>query len=109
MGEHLRPAAASAAEPSAFTVVRDDDDAIVAEGSRLALAANNRGPLAFKPNGDLADHILDAYEQFGFYVFEGAVGDEELADLRQDIAELLERAPTQTGGELDKHGRPAEE
>ena len=35
------------------------------------------------------------------------IGTEELADIERDVLEILDRAPTEQGGKLDKHGRPA--
>lgn len=77
------------------------------DGTARALAMDNRGPLAFDGSGRLAKSILDAYSRYGFYIFEGVLGDEELADLESDLFDLLERAPVTKNAMLDKHGRPA--
>jgi Phytanoyl-CoA dioxygenase (PhyH) len=77
------------------------------EGTRRALALGNRGPIRFAASGDLTSEIRDAYARCGFYVFEGVLGEEELADLERDVNELLERAPVTKGAPLDRHGRPA--
>ena len=58
-------------------------------------------------DGSLSDDIVEAYWRGGFYVFEGVIRAQELADLDRDANELLERAPLEPGGKLDKHGRPA--
>lgn len=87
-----------------------DEDAMVAyraDGERRALALDNRGPIRFDEQGRLDPAILDAYGRHGFYVFEGVLGAEELADIERDVAELLDRAPVTKGAEIDRHGRPA--
>jgi hypothetical protein len=78
-----------------------------AEGEARARALGNRGPLRLDADGRLDPAILDAYGRHGFYVFEGVLGPDELADLERDVAEILERAPTAPGEALDRHGRPA--
>jgi hypothetical protein len=77
------------------------------EGEARAKALNNRGPIRYNPDGRLHDDIAEAYWRCGFYVFENVIGVEELADIERDILEILDCAPTEQGGELDKHGRPA--
>ncbi len=87
-----------------------DEEAMVryrGDGERRALALDNRGPIRFDEQGRLDPAILDAYGRHGFYVFEGVLGAEELADIERDVAELLDRAPVTKGAELDRHGRPA--
>lgn len=77
------------------------------QGRQRALALGNRGPIRLNSNGKLHDDILDAYREHGFYVFEGVVGPEELAELRADIERVLERAPVAPDSEVDAKGRPA--
>ena len=77
------------------------------EGLRLGQRIGNRGPVRFKAGTQLADDILDAYWQHGFYVFENLIGEAELAELRTDMASVLERAPTGRHSEVDAQGRPA--
>jgi len=77
------------------------------EGVRRGREIGNRGPVRFKDGNVLADEILDAYWQHGFYVLENVIGDAELAELRAETAEMLERAPVGRGAEVDAHGRPA--
>ena len=84
---------------SARTDYGEHEDAIVRyreEGTRRALTMKNRGPLTTDSNGKVAQAIVDAYNEFGFYIFEGVMSDAELTDLEADIAETL-----------DRHGRPA--
>ena len=78
-----------------------------AEGTARALALDNRGPIRFDANGKLHPDILDAYSRHGFYVFQGVLNADERADLEQDVANLLDRAPVTKGSKVDKHGRPA--
>ena len=77
------------------------------EGTARALAMDNRGPARFDADGNLDPAILDAYSRHGFYIFEGMIGEEERADLEQDLFDLLERAPVAKDAKVDKHGRPA--
>lgn len=77
------------------------------EGTRKALAMDNRGPIRFDADGTLSQDILDAYWKHGFYVFEGVLKPDELDDLERDVVELLDRAPVTKGADLDRHGRPA--
>lgn len=83
-----------------------DDGEIVRAGEAQALAAPNRGPLLV--HGKLNPAIAPLFEEWGFFVLEGVIGDEELEDLRADIGGLIDRAPVSKGSELDKFGRPAE-
>jgi hypothetical protein len=76
-------------------------------GTARALALGNRGPLRFDTDGRLDPAILDAYWEHGFYVFEGVLGAAELADIEDDVIDLLDRAPVAKGAPLDRHGRPA--
>lgn len=88
----------------------DDEEAMVRyrrEGTERALALDNRGPIRFAADGSLDPAILDSYSGHGFYVFEGVLGPEELADLERDVAEMLDRAPVTKGATVDRHGRPA--
>jgi hypothetical protein len=77
------------------------------EGERRARSLGNRGPIRFEPDGRLHRDILDAYWRCGFYVFEGVLSLEELADLEADLTEILERLPTGDGSPVDAKGRPA--
>ena len=77
------------------------------EGTRLAYELGNRGPIRFNEDGSLADEIVEAYWRCGFYVFENVVSSEELAELRDDVAGVLDRAPRTKDDDVDAHGRPA--
>lgn len=81
--------------------------AYLREGERRAMALGNRGPIEFDAEGKLASHILDAYGRHGFYVFEGVIAREELADIEADVRRILDRLPCAQGAKVDKQGRPA--
>ena len=76
-------------------------------GEARAYALGNRGPIRFGVNGTLHPDITSAYARTGFYVFEGVLGNAELADLRTELADVLERAPIAPGSAVDRRGRPA--
>ena len=82
-------------------------DDYVARGKVRALALDNRGPAQFGPNGMLTTEILDAFNQHGFYVFEGLVDDKEIQTLRTQMQDLFDRAPVDKTAYLDAQGRPA--
>jgi ectoine hydroxylase-related dioxygenase (phytanoyl-CoA dioxygenase family) len=77
------------------------------DGAARARSLANRGPVRFDAQGRLARDIVDAYEETGFYVFEGAIDEQELAELDADLAEALDRAPADEGLKVDRHGRKA--
>lgn len=76
-------------------------------GEARARALGNRGPLRLTAAGALAPDILDAYWRTGFYVFEGVLGAEELADLEADFHAIQDRLPTAREADTDRQGRPA--
>ncbi|MBT3332831.1 MAG: phytanoyl-CoA dioxygenase [Rhodospirillaceae bacterium] len=76
-------------------------------GEEKAYALGNRGPIRYDDNGAVAQDILDAYWRCGFYVFEGVLGAEELADIEVDLKEILTRLPKEKDAPLDAQGRPA--
>lgn len=76
-------------------------------GRARALALGNRGPLRLTREGKLHPEILEAYWATGFYVLEGVIGEQELAELRAGIQEMLERAPVAPGADVDAQGRTA--
>ena len=87
-----------------------DDSTIaqyIAEGEQAAGDLGNRGPLRFEADGTLPAPVIDAYTRCGFYVFEGFLEAEELADLQRDVTAVLERAPHTEGAAADSRGRPA--
>ena len=76
-------------------------------GEKKALELANRGPIRFDENGELAQDILDAYSQYGFYVFENVLSSAELDDLKDDLDSMRARFPAEPGGKLTPDGRPA--
>ncbi len=81
--------------------------AYLADGERRAFQLGNRGPIRFTDEGALHPDILAAYWRCGFYVFEGVLETDELADIEADIKNILDRLPARHGSPLDRHGRPA--
>ena len=81
--------------------------AYLRDGERRALALGNRGPIRFGADGALAPEIREAWSRFGFYVFEGVLGADELADIERDFQDLRDRLPTAPGAATDAKGRPA--
>lgn len=77
------------------------------QGQARALALPNRGPLRFDESGSIHADILKAYSKYGFYIFENALRDEEVGDLRSDLDALRENFPTHMGAVTDAKGRPA--
>ena len=76
-------------------------------GERRALALGNRGPIRFTEDGELHPEIVEAYGRHGFYVFEGVLQADELADIEADFRDIQSRLPTEQGSEVDARGRPA--
>ena len=78
-----------------------------AEGEARALALGNRGPIRFTAAGDLHPEIRAAYGRCGFYVFEGLLKADELADIEADFLDIQSRLPVRRGAEVDAQGRKA--
>ncbi|HZD26511.1 MAG TPA: phytanoyl-CoA dioxygenase family protein [Alphaproteobacteria bacterium] len=81
--------------------------AYLREGEARAYALGNRGPIRFNADGTLHDDILEAYWRCGFYIFEGVLGADELADIEADLHDIMARLPVERGAEVDAQGRPA--
>lgn len=77
------------------------------DGERRAGALENRGPLRFESSGQLAREIREAYEHYGFYVFEGVVDEQEIREVEAELDDVIERAPASKNGGFDKNRRPA--
>src|SRR5262245_39232114 len=107
------PMGATVQEEDAMVRIADygsDEEAMQAylsAGERKALALGNRGPIRFEASGALAADIVEAYWRCGFYVFEGVLQPQELADIEADVTDILERLPREKGAAVDRHGRPA--
>ena len=76
-------------------------------GHARAMQLDNRGPISFDSNGNLDQRIVDAYSEYGFYVFTGVLKPEELRDIEQDLEALKKRFPVGPGEKLAADGTPA--
>ena len=76
------------------------------EGHERAVNLDNRGPIEFGADGALAGHILAAYKKYGFYVFTGVLKQDELDDIKQDLAQMKKRFPAGPGEAFAKDGSP---
>jgi hypothetical protein len=97
--------------PASETTKNNSDEAAMQaylrEGEARAYALGNRGPIRFNADGSLHKDITEAYWRCGFYVFEGVLGTDELADIEADINNIQERMPAGQGSPVDAKGRPA--
>lgn len=76
-------------------------------GQRLAEEIGNRGPLRLTDDGALHPDIQAAYWRHGYYVFTGVIDQAEIAALRADAQNMLDRAPVGPDATVDAQGRPA--
>jgi len=76
-------------------------------GTERAFAMGNRGPIRYGADGRIHQDILDAYWRTGFYVFEGVIKPDELADIEADIEAIRQRLPVSRESTVDSQGRPA--
>ena len=81
--------------------------AYMIDGDRRARALDNRGPIKFDANGNLDPSILEAYSKYGFYIFEGVISEQEIADIKEDIADMRTRFPSGSGSKVTAIGEPA--
>lgn len=77
------------------------DDAVT-----RARSLGNRGPIRFDTNGRLPDEIRSAFDEHGFYIFEGVIDPQELAELRAEVGHALARAPVRKSADVDHAGNP---
>ena len=82
-------------------------DDFYAEAADRALALGNRGPLRVDAEGRVEQRLLDAYWRTGFYIFEGLLDAEEMAELQGEYRQLTAQAPAARGAKTDAKGRPA--
>ena len=75
-------------------------------GQDAALALDNRGPIEFDASGKLAQHILDAYSKYGFYVFTGVLTEEECEDIEADMVTLKASFPVAPDNGVDAEAGP---
>ena len=81
--------------------------AYMREGEARAMRLGNRGPIRMDDSGGIHPDILEAYRRHGFYVFEGVLQADELADIEADVQEVLSRLPVSRDADVDALGRPA--
>jgi len=93
------------------TISAQDHKKVMQEYGRAAearaYALGNRGSIRFTADGKLDPAILDSYWKHGFYVLQGVVGAEELAELRAAVDRTLDRAPVTPDATVDRHGNRA--
>ena len=77
------------------------------EGETRAMALGNRGPARYTADGGLDPAILEAYDRYGFYVFQDVVAQPELGELQAAYHALCERLPSEPDSQVDRAGRPA--
>ena len=85
--------------------VTEDWEAYRATALERAAQLGNRGPMRFDNEGRLAQDILDAYRRTGFYVFTGVLSQEEVDELTEEFDAVLDNAPVEQDGAVDKHGQ----
>ena len=76
-------------------------------GEARAFSLGNRGPIRLDSAGKLLPDIEEAYWRCGFYIFEGVLKEDELADIEADVQDILSRLPVEKGSQVDALGRPA--
>ena len=87
----------------------DDADAMrkfLIAGHEKAMKMDNRGPIAFDSIGALEPSILQAYSEYGFYVFTDVLQPEELKDIEEDLEAMKQRFPVGPGHPLAADGSP---
>lgn len=77
------------------------------EGEQAALRLDNRGPIRFAADGSLDAQIRKAYSQYGFYVFTGVLGKEELSEIESDLAAMRGRFPKGPDSSVTPEGEAA--
>ena len=88
----------------------DDAEAMrsyLTQGERSAYALDNRSPIRFDEEGNLAADILSAYSKYGFYIFENVLAEDELQDIKEDLDQIRASYPAEPNGKLTKDGKPA--
>lgn len=76
-------------------------------GEKKALLLKNRGTIAFEEDGSLSKSIRDAYSKYGFFIFEGALNQDELEDIKIDLEDLRSKFPTGPESSVNSKGEPA--
>jgi hypothetical protein len=83
----------------------NDSSSWQAAGRARALALPNRGTLTLDGRGRLPEAVVRTFHDFGFYVFTGAIGAAELAELQAEVHRVLECAPAGPDASVDGQGR----
>ena len=73
-------------------------------GEKRALTLNNRGPIRFDDNGDLHPDIQAAYSEYGFYIFEKVISEQELLDIHNDLDIMREQFPLDSQSKVNSKG-----
>jgi len=81
--------------------------AYLKDGETRALALDNRGPILFDADGNLASDIHEAYSKYGFYIFENVLNAEELDDVKADLKAMRDVFPTGPDSKINHRGEPA--
>ncbi|QHS14327.1 phytanoyl-CoA dioxygenase family protein [Shewanella sp. Arc9-LZ] len=76
-------------------------------GQAKASSLNNRGPISFDNNGTLAKHIVEAYNEYGFYIFENVLNENELNEVKADLAQMRSTFSAAPYGKTTADGKPA--
>ena len=74
------------------------------DGTRNALALDNRSAIRFDEEGRLDPFILQSYSNNGFYIFEGIIKEKELQEIEKDLTNLLDHAPVTKGARMTQQG-----
>lgn len=77
------------------------------KGTEAAVKLPNRGPIKFDDNGELAQEIREAYSKYGFYIFEGVLREDELADVKADLDNMKTQFPLGPESKVNAQGEPA--
>jgi ectoine hydroxylase-related dioxygenase (phytanoyl-CoA dioxygenase family) len=77
------------------------------EGQARAVALSNRGPIKFQQTGELVAEIRTAYSEYGFFIFENVLSDEELDDIKSDLDAMRTQFPTGPESQVNVAGEPA--
>ena len=86
---------------------QDAMEAYFRKGEKRAMALANRGPIRFGADGKIHPDIIEAYGRVGFYIFEGVLDPQELAEVKAGFLDVIDRLPARRDGPVDAKGRPA--
>ena len=92
---------------NAAVTSQPDIETYCTEGTGRAITLGNRGPLMFDSKGNVDEEILSTYHDVGFYVFEQAISQSEIDEIRTEFNAVLSRAPVDSKATVDAKGNPA--